>query len=289
MRSAERSPRETDRDEGDGKWRDQVARQNRQQRGVQHGDGNRDAKKEDRARRDGASGERPFLRLMRLAEPRERQRHARRRHQAAEQPGDRISGGAAQSLCDVSDEAHAGEQEHQHPQLAWTDAGTGSERTFREQRQNDDRHHRKPGRREHRRFVEPCDETMQARLLRQEQHGEGRQRCRELQIPESAQHAGAEHDDRRDLRRRVDVRAAGADIAGDDHRDASGEHERRGDRIARFDQQSGDAGQRTQQREGANPAEPRVGPGRVARSLPLDADRSTAKNGDEEADVVRET
>ena len=81
---------------------------------------------------------------------------------------------------------------------------------------------------------------------------------------------------------------AGANVAGDDHRDAAGQEERCRNRVTRFDQQAGDAGQRAEQRERANPAETRVGAGGVSRSLALDADSRAAEDGNGETGETAE-
>ncbi len=69
---------------------------------------------------------------------------------------------------------------------------------------------------------------MQPRFFGEQQHCDRRQRCREAELAETGEDAGADHDERRDFRGRVDIVLAGADVARDNERERAGDEQRRG-------------------------------------------------------------
>ena len=129
---------------------------------------------------------------------------------------------------------------------------------------------------------------MQSRLLDQQQHRDRGQRRRQPQLAEAAEHPGAKHDERGHFGGAIDVARARADVAGHDQRHRAGDDQAGGQREVVACQPARRAGDDAEQRERADAAEPRVGPGRVAGSLPLDADRGAAENGDDHAGRLRQ-
>ena len=120
---------------------------------------------------------------------------------------------------------------------------------------------------------------MEARLLDQQQVGHRDDCAREREPPESREHAGCDHHQRRDLGGRLDVVPARRDVARQNESDRGPEQDR-GERGKSLDPQAGgNAGESPEQREGTHAAKARLVTTRVPRPLPLDADRGSAERG----------
>ena len=222
---------------------------------------------------------------MVLAESRKRQRHGRGREQAAERAGNQISAGRPHNLPrHVADEAETREEEHERPQHPRPDGVVGAERASGQERQDHGGHDRETRAGANLLAVEPLHPAVQSLLLDEKQSRDGRNAGRQRTHARAGQHAGHHHDERRDLRRAVDVGPAGREICHDHERTEAGEKHDGRTLGAGGPQPAAQARDEPEQRERPNAREPRARPACLPTPLALDTNRNAAESGDRDVD-----
>ena len=107
-----------------------------------------------------------------------------------------------------------------------------------------------------------------------------------LTDPDARDHTRRQHDERRDLRRAIDVLTTGRHVACCNDRDGSGEEDGRGRCDASRPQPSTESAHRSQHREGTNAGEPRRRALGMSGPLALETDGRAAQRGDQQTDDV---
>ena len=246
-------------------------------------DRQRDAPEQDCGRGDGAGRQRGGVLRTGHTQPRERQRDARRRDDSPQQTHQRVAGRTAHALCEVANETQSRKQQHEYPQFARPDAGPRPKWSFRQQRQDHNRHHGKPSRGQHGGLVQPRDEPMKAWFFSEQQDGQCGQRRRQLELPNSTQHPCADDDDRGHFRRGIDVVSARPRVPEKDQGKRAGNQQSGGNREIQCEQEPGNAGRSSEQRKGADAAQACMRSARVTRTLALDTNGSAPKDRHDDA------
>ena len=124
---------------------------------------------------------------------------------------------------------------------------------------------------------------MQARLFGEQQHRERVESRGELELLKTGEDTGANHDQRRHFRRRIDVAPAGPHVTGN-HDGGRGGDKQRAHRhaVVGLEEETRDAGERAEKRERANSAEACGRTRSMTRTLPLDPDGRAPDSRDDQ-------
>ena len=142
------------------------------------------------------------------------------------------------TACNVSSEAQSGKEEDERPEFTWANPAKRTVWPFRQERQDNEGHHRKSDARLQPHIVDPLHQRVQSRFLDQQQGDERNSPTCKPDRSHAGKYARGQHHEGRHLCRAVNVPATARDVGCGNDRDSPGKQDGRGSRDAGVPQPS---------------------------------------------------